>query len=96
MNDSGKQEVSKLTTRVGKMTSRVDSNTKKNSNMSEQKILKVRIKMGSDNLSDKKKAAIYSGLGLDDSPSCSMDDSPSESEGRSHESPISILQVIIC
>jgi hypothetical protein len=65
-----------------------------------QKMLKVRIKVGSDNLSTQKNAAIYSGLGLDVSPSSSLDDSPSESDEMSHEpqdarleSPAHILQV---
>lgn len=79
---------------------RLDSKHKKPTSVSDQKTLKVRIKVGSDNLSTRKNAAIYSGLGLDDSPSSSLDDSPSESEGISHErpdapfeSPTSILQV---
>lgn len=69
--------------------------------ISDQKTLKVRIKMGPDNLSTRKNAAIYSGLGLDVSPSSSLDDSPSESEGISRgpldapfESPTSILKII--
>lgn len=56
--------------------------------------------MGSDNLSVKKNAAIYSGLGLDGSPTSSLGDSPMESEGLScrlsfdgFESPTRILQV---
>ncbi|CAK7348260.1 unnamed protein product [Dovyalis caffra] len=67
----------------------------------DQKMLKVRIKVGSDNLSTQKNAAIYTGLGLDVSPSSSLDDSPSESEGMSHEpqdahleSPAHILQIM--
>ncbi|GFZ19525.1 CW-type zinc finger [Actinidia rufa] len=66
---------------------------------SDQKTLKVRIKVGSDNLSTRKNADIYSGLGLDISPASSLDDIHTESEGfsREHqdgadESPISILQ----
>ncbi|KAI4341700.1 hypothetical protein MLD38_026393 [Melastoma candidum] len=54
--------------------------------------LKVRIKVGSDNLLKQKKAA-YCGLGLDISPSTSVDCSPSESEVL--ESPMSILQIMI-
>ena len=64
----------------------------------DQKSLKVRIKMGSDNKA-KKIAAIYSGLGLDYSPS-SLGNSPEESGGTvtiSQEtiskSPTVILQV---
>ncbi|XP_057483856.1 cysteine-tryptophan domain-containing zinc finger protein 7-like [Actinidia eriantha] len=68
---------------------------------SDQKILKVRIKVGSDNLSTRKNADIYSGLGLDISPASSLDDIHTESEvfSREHqdgadESPISILQIM--
>ncbi|XP_068310172.1 cysteine-tryptophan domain-containing zinc finger protein 3-like [Pyrus communis] len=79
---------------------RHESANKKAINSSDQKTLKVRIKVGSDNLSTRKNA-IYSGLGLDTTPSSSLDDSPSESEGISHEprdapfeSPTSILQIM--
>ncbi|KAK6937422.1 Zinc finger, CW-type [Dillenia turbinata] len=77
--------------------------SKKISHPPDQKSLKVRIKVGVDNLSTQKNAAIYSGLGLDVSPSSSLDDSPVESEGLSHErqdihasdeSPTSILQIM--
>ncbi|KAI4319424.1 hypothetical protein MLD38_033022 [Melastoma candidum] len=54
--------------------------------------LKVRIKVSSDNLLKQKKAA-YCGLGLDVSPSTSLDYSPSESEVL--ESPMSILQIMV-
>ena len=67
---------------------------------SDQKTIKVRIKVGSDNFSTQKNADIYSGLGLDISPSSSLDGSPTDSEGFSHgplgvpdESPTSILEV---
>ena len=100
VNELGKQEVSMPTTRAEDLAPRLDSKNKKTTSISDQKTLKVRIKVGSDNLSTRKNAAIYSGLGLDDSPSSSLDDSPSESEGISHErpdapfeSPTSILQV---
>lgn len=69
-------------------------------NASVQKTLKVRIKVGTKNLSTRKNAEIYSGLGLDVSPSSSLDGSPINSEGVSRdlqvspdESPTSILQV---
>lgn len=68
-------------------------------NLPDQKSLKVRLKLGSDNLSTKKNAEIYSGLGLV-SPSSSHDDSASESEGMyrdpyevAFESPTTILRV---
>ena len=66
---------------------------------SDQKTLKFRIKMGSDNKA-KKNVAIYSGLGLDYSPSSSLGNSPEESGGTvtisqetTSESPTRILQV---
>lgn len=74
----------------------------KSTTSSDQISLKVRIKMGSDNLSTRKNDAIYCGLGLDVSQSSSLDDSASESEGISRElqdgpfeSPTSILQVYL-
>ncbi|XP_019452644.1 PREDICTED: uncharacterized protein LOC109354522 isoform X2 [Lupinus angustifolius] len=67
----------------------------------DQKTLKVRIKVGPENLPTGKNVEIYSGLGLNESPSSSLDDSPSESEGLSREpqhapleSPTSILQIL--
>ncbi|XP_012455485.2 cysteine-tryptophan domain-containing zinc finger protein 7 [Gossypium raimondii] len=66
----------------------------------DQKTLKVRIKVGSDN-KVQKNSAIYSGLGLDDSPSSSLGNSPEESggtvmgsQGTTNESPTKILQVM--
>ncbi|XP_022638753.1 uncharacterized protein LOC106774453 isoform X2 [Vigna radiata var. radiata] len=58
----------------------------------------VPIKMGPDNLSTRKNAAIYSEIGLDVSPSSSLDDSPSESEGIScdpHEAPFESPTIIL-
>ena len=70
--------------------------------VSDQRTLKVRIKVGSENLSAQKNAEIYSGLGLVVSPSSSMEDSPTTSEGQCGKllgvpeaSPTSILQVIL-
>ncbi|KAL4310041.1 hypothetical protein GQ457_01G030860 [Hibiscus cannabinus] len=67
----------------------------------DQKTLKVRIKMRSDK-KEQKIASIYSGLGLDFSPSSSLGNSPDESGGTlkisqetTSESPSSILQVMI-
>ncbi|XP_074278957.1 cysteine-tryptophan domain-containing zinc finger protein 3 [Silene latifolia] len=67
----------------------------------DQRTLKVRIKVGSENLSVKKNTAIYSGLGLDGSPSPSFDDSLKESQGLSRrqegdsvESPTQILHMM--
>ncbi|XP_051118486.1 cysteine-tryptophan domain-containing zinc finger protein 3-like [Andrographis paniculata] len=70
-------------------------------NSSEQRTLKVRIKVGSENLSMQKNVELYSGLGLVVSPSSSLDDSPATSERHgaknlhmSEESPTSILQIM--
>ncbi|XP_030532552.1 cysteine-tryptophan domain-containing zinc finger protein 7-like isoform X2 [Rhodamnia argentea] len=79
----------------------VEYSDSKSANLSDQKMLKVRIKVGADNLATQKRAAIYSGLGLDVSPTSSLEDSPYESEGMSHgphdtsfESPTSILRMM--
>lgn len=68
---------------------------------SDQKTLKVRIRVGSDNLSTRRNAEIYSGLGLDVSPSSSLEISPVDSDGFFHgprdgpdESPTSILEMM--
>ncbi|XP_010269447.1 PREDICTED: uncharacterized protein LOC104606096 [Nelumbo nucifera] len=73
----------------------------KSTNPSDQKTLKVRIKVGSDNTYARRNAEIYSGLGLDISPSSSLEDSPAESGGilpQSHDtpdrSPTSILEIM--
>lgn len=99
IHDTVKQDISMSATRTEEPTLRSDL-VNKSSNRFDQKTLKVRIKMGSDNLSTRKNAEIYSGLGLDVSPCSSLDGSPTDSEGLSHEpqdtpheSPASILQV---
>ncbi|KAK9293336.1 hypothetical protein L1049_021328 [Liquidambar formosana] len=51
-------------------------------NQFDQKTLKVRIKVSSESLLAQKNAAIYSGLGLDMSPSSSSEDSPAEWKGN--------------
>ncbi|XP_058076583.1 cysteine-tryptophan domain-containing zinc finger protein 7 isoform X2 [Magnolia sinica] len=67
----------------------------------DQKKLKVLFKMGSDNVSARKNAAIYSGLGLDISPSSSLEDSPDgsgelspEFRDLTDESPMTILKTM--
>ncbi|KAH7666821.1 Zinc finger CW-type protein [Dioscorea alata] len=72
-------------------------------NGSDQKTLKVRIKVGQESISARDNAAIYSGLGLDISPSSSLEDSPCGSEGLStelrvapDESPMTIIQIMTC
>ncbi|XP_031258978.1 uncharacterized protein LOC116117085 isoform X1 [Pistacia vera] len=99
INDSVKEEVSMASTHAEEYAGRHEFVNKKH--FPDQKTLKVRIKVGSDNLSTQKNAAIYSGLGLDVSPSSSLDDSPSESEGNDREpqdapfeSPTHILMVM--
>ncbi|XP_019247282.1 PREDICTED: uncharacterized protein LOC109226849 isoform X3 [Nicotiana attenuata] len=72
---------------------------KKPTNLSDQKAPKLHIGVGIEDLSTQKKAEIYSGLGLDVSPSSSPDDSSIYGEGLSHdlgdyESPTSILQIM--
>ncbi|KAI7740838.1 hypothetical protein M8C21_020158, partial [Ambrosia artemisiifolia] len=68
---------------------------------SEQKSLKVRNEVGFDNMLTKRNAEIYSGLGLDLSPSSSSEASPANSECFFHgpedgpdESPTSILEMM--
>ncbi|CAH8269546.1 unnamed protein product [Arabidopsis lyrata] len=85
-------------------SARMESATKKPGVFSKQNSLKLRIKMVPDGLStEKNAAAIYSGLGLDVSPSLSLDNnSLSGSEGMNGEpqgyspmeSPTSILNVM--
>lgn len=71
---------------------------KKPTNLSDKKASKLHTRVG---MSTQKKAEIYTGLGLDVSPSSSPDDSLVRSEGLSHdlkdsryESPTSILQIM--
>ncbi|TYG44934.1 hypothetical protein ES288_D11G134500v1 [Gossypium darwinii] len=99
VNDSIQQEVSLTSTHDDELASKCDFASNKAANLPDLKTLKVRIKVGSDNLTQKS-AAIYSGLGLDISPSSSLEESPSESEGMYRqiqdqiifESPTGILQ----
>lgn len=74
----------------------------KTTNGSDHKSLKLRIKVGPDNNLATNNAAIYSGLGLDISPSSSSEDSPDGNDGicpelqdGPDESPMTILQVIL-
>ncbi|KAG6482465.1 cysteine-tryptophan domain-containing zinc finger protein 7-like [Zingiber officinale] len=75
----------------------------KTTNCSDHKTLKLRIKVGTDNSLARNNAAIYSGLGLDISPSPSSEESPDgsngifpESDNASDESPRTIIQVMTC
>ncbi|KAJ8491510.1 hypothetical protein OPV22_013231 [Ensete ventricosum] len=75
----------------------------KPSNITDQKSLKVRIKVGSDNTLARNNATIYSTLGLDMSSPSSYEDSPHGSRGISSEfqdlpdeSPKTIFQAMTC
>ncbi|KAF5462526.1 hypothetical protein F2P56_018527 [Juglans regia] len=101
MKDSVKQDIGTPCTLPEEVTPRYESENKRFTNLSDQKTLKFRLKVGSDNLSTIKNAEIYSGLGLDVSPSSSLNESPSESEGMSiepqdmpFESPTTILKIM--
>lgn len=71
----------------------------KSANFSDQKNLMVRIKVGSDNLLTPKNSELCNGIGLDVSPTSSLDVSPRDIKlsheplGYPDESPTSILEV---
>lgn len=95
-------DVSLKQSQVSDMSPLKDETSNRPGNPTDQRPLKVRIKMGSDN-SGRGNAAIYSGLGLDYSPSSSPGNSLEESEGASpisqgtvDDSPASIIQVMVC
>lgn len=80
-------------------SARIAESSVRSGNLTDQRTLKVRIKLGSEKMACKN-MAIYSGLGLDDSPSSSLENSAEESGGTkpisretADESPTSILQV---
>ncbi|MCI08908.1 CW-type zinc-finger protein, partial [Trifolium medium] len=85
---------------AGRCTLKDDTAIKKG-NSTDQRTLKFRLKMNS-NILAKTTAEIYSGLGLDDSPSSSMGNSPVESEGtpppvskvKADDSAIGIIQAM--
>ncbi|KAF5937280.1 hypothetical protein HYC85_024786 [Camellia sinensis] len=100
-NDSSKRDIGMSSAHCAEESNSRCELVKNCAQPSDQKTLKVRIKVGSDNLSTQKNAEIYSGLGLDISPSSSLNESPTDSEGFSHEpldapeeSPTSILQIM--
>ncbi|CAL0309629.1 unnamed protein product [Lupinus luteus] len=87
-------------TEVAEKSTVKDDTTKKSQNSSDQRTLKFRLKVQS-NIFSQKNAAIYSGLGLDSSPSSSMGNSPSEGEGmppvseeNANDSPTEVIQVM--
>ncbi|GER24751.1 CW-type Zinc Finger [Striga asiatica] len=101
IGSSTKDNNSYLPSRPAEESSLRSGNVKKSVNSSDQRTLKVRIKVGSENLPTQKNTEIYSGLGLVVSPSSSLDDSPTTSErefGKLTEapeaSPTSILQIM--
>ncbi|XP_043719711.1 cysteine-tryptophan domain-containing zinc finger protein 7-like isoform X2 [Telopea speciosissima] len=93
VDNSVKKDVCSYPVRASVEFSPKTEHLNKSVNPNDQKILKVRIKVGPDSSSAQKNAEIYSGLGLDMSPSSSFEDSPAESGGLSPESPTSILQI---
>lgn len=106
MNGKMKQDVHRSSARAAdKFTSNGQQSINNNFGTTcDQTSLKLRIKVGSDNLSARKNAEIYSGLGLDVSPSSSFEASPVNSDDLCHvpndvpceESPTSILEVGKC
>lgn len=100
LDDRSNREKSVANTNGDALNSKYESVNIEAGSISDPKTLKVRIRMGPGDLSTGENDAIYSGLGLDVSPSPSPDDSPSGSEGNFHgplddpfESPTSIIKV---
>lgn len=94
-----KKESCLHSTQVTEKCSLKNESSNRSSNLTDQRTLKFRIKMGSDNMA--RKNAIYSGLGLDDSPSSSLGNSPVKRGGLPpafqeslKESPSNIIQVV--
>lgn len=99
VNDSMKKELGISSNSIAERCTLKDDTSKKTGNSNDQRTLKFRIKMKSNILSQKN-AEIYSGLGLDISPSSSTGNSPVESEGmppvsqeNAEDSPTGIIQV---
>ncbi|KAE9594249.1 putative transcription factor & chromatin remodeling CW-Zn family [Lupinus albus] len=80
VDDSGKKEGVISSSEVSEKSTVKDDTRKKSRNSTDQRTLKFRIKVKSS-IFAQKNAAIYSGLGLDNSPSSSMGNSPMQSEG---------------
>ncbi|KAK7264610.1 hypothetical protein RJT34_32219 [Clitoria ternatea] len=98
-DDSAKKNTGFSSNKVMEKCTLRDDCANKPKNLTDQRTLKLRIKVKSDILAKKKE--LYSGLGLDVSPSSSMGNSHEESEGMppvSEEipemSPTSIVQVM--
>ncbi|XP_077240735.1 cysteine-tryptophan domain-containing zinc finger protein 7-like [Tasmannia lanceolata] len=101
VDNSAKRELVISTSHVaGDLTPKNDSGDK-SANATDLKTLKVRLKVGPDNVLARKNAAIYSGLGLDNSPSSSLEESPDGSSELSpdvrdacEESPMTVLRIM--
>lgn len=100
LDDTQRNEASIASPFFGEFTPQHDM-INRISKSNDQKILKVRIKVCPDNVLPRTNTAIYSDMGLDFSPSSSLEDSPSASGGFSletrdsnGESPMSVLKVI--
>ncbi|XP_020232563.1 uncharacterized protein LOC109812911 isoform X2 [Cajanus cajan] len=100
VNDSMKKEQGISSVDTAERCTLKDDTTKKTGKSTDQRTLKFRFKMKSSILAQKN-AEIYSGLGLDNSPSSSMGSSPVESEGmppvsqeNAEDSPTQIIQVM--
>ncbi|KAF7837845.1 uncharacterized protein G2W53_006327 [Senna tora] len=99
VNDSVKKDIGVFSNVGVESCPLKDDSTSKSGNSTDQRTLKFRIKTKPDNVAQKK-AEIYSGLGLDISPS-SMENSPEEigrmpqaSQETGEESPIGIIQAM--
>ncbi|RDX82563.1 hypothetical protein CR513_36627, partial [Mucuna pruriens] len=100
VNDSVKKEQGISSSDIDERCTLKDDTTKRTGNSTDQRTLKFRIKV-KPNILAQKNAEIYSGLGLDNSPSSSMENSPEESEGtppisqeNAEDSPTGIIQVM--
>ncbi|XP_028781447.1 uncharacterized protein LOC114737664 isoform X2 [Neltuma alba] len=100
VDDSMKKDVEVSSNEVADRFPFKDDSANKSGKSTDQRTLKFRIKMKS-NMSAQNNAAIYSGLGLDNTPSSSMGNSPDENEGMlapsqetCEESPTAIIQVM--
>ncbi|XP_071726650.1 cysteine-tryptophan domain-containing zinc finger protein 3 [Rutidosis leptorrhynchoides] len=99
MNGKLKQDMHMSSVKAGDRLTSNGQSLNNFANACDPKSLKVRIKVGSDNLSTRKKAELYSGLGLDDSPSSSLEASPVNNDEFCHnsphdDSPTSILEMM--
>lgn len=99
VDDSVKKDKGISSNDVAKRCTLKNDDTIKTGNSTDQRSLKFRLKM-KPNILPQKNAEIYSGLGLDDSPSSSLGNSPVESEDtppvskeKAEDPPTGIIQV---